>query len=139
RIHISFHSNAGNGRGAVGLITGNPTPRQAELALIAGREVNNDLFALNSQWETNWSDRTSHTYSGGYSEITGSLFSSDSTNFPSGEMSATIIEVAFHDNDGDAKLMRDPKVRSAVGKASMHAVVKFLNTYGTVPLAFLPE
>ncbi len=57
-------------------------------------------------------------------------------------MAATIIEVAFHDSALDAALMRDPKARSAVGKAAMHAVVKFMNQYdtnGAPPLAFLPE
>ncbi len=135
RIHISFHSNAGGGRGAVGLITSTPTPNQAQLAQIAGAEVNNDLSALGMPLlETNWSSRTTHTYSGGYSEITGSLF-----NY---EMPATIIEVAYHDNAADSMLMRDPKVRSAVGKAALHAVVKFMNQYdtnGAPPLAFLPE
>lgn len=135
RIHISFHSNAGGGRGTVGLITGNPTPNQASLAQIAGKEVNDDLVALGSPpLETNWYNRTTVTYTGGYSEIDGSLFND--------EMDATILEVAFHDSADDAKLLRDPKARAAVGKAAMHAVVKYMNQFDTnnpVLLNFLPE
>lgn len=137
RIHISFHSNAGNGngRGTVGLITGDPTPNQADLAEIAGGEVNDDLVALGSPpLEYAWFNKSGHTYTGGYSEIDGSLF-----NY---EMAATIIEVAYHDNVTDAALMRDPKCRAAIGRAAMHAVVKFMNQFDTnnpPPLAFLPE
>ena len=138
RIHISFHSNAsrdGTARGTVALITGDPTQNQTNLAVIAGGEVNDDLVALGSPpLEAAWFNRSGHTYSGGYSEIDGSLFGY--------EMSATIIEVAFHDNETDAKLMRDAKARSAIGKAAMHAVVKFMNQYDTnaPPAAsFLPE
>jgi hypothetical protein len=132
RIHISFHSNAGGGRGTIALITSDPTPNQTRLAQICGQEVNADLVALGSPpLELRWNNRSSVTYSGGYSEIDGSLF-----NY---EMDATIIEVAFHDSADDARLMRDPKARSAVGKAAMHAVVRYMNEFGGGALAFPPE
>jgi hypothetical protein len=132
RIHISFHSNAGGGRGTLALITGTPTTHQARLAQIAGKEVNDDLVALGSPpLEVAWQNRTTVTYTGSYGEITGSTF-----NY---EMDATIIEVAFHDNDSDARLMRDSKARAAVGKAAMHAVVKYFNEFDGLPLNFLPE
>lgn len=135
RIHISFHSNAGGGRGTVALITGDPTPHQAELANIAGGEVNDDLVALGSPpLEAAWFNRSGHTYTGGYSEIDGSLFGY--------EMAATIVEVAYHDDPTDAAILRDAKARAAVGKASMHAVIKFMNTFDTndpPALNFLPE
>jgi len=135
RIHISFHSNAGGGRGTVALITGDPTPNQAQLAEIMGGEVNDDLVALGSPpLEFPWFNKSGHTYSGGYSEIDGSLF-----NY---EMPATIVEVAFHDDPTDAALMRDPKARAAVARAAMQGVIKFMNAYdtnGAPPLAFPPE
>lgn len=137
RIHISFHSNAGTNtaRGTVALITGDPTPNQAELAAIVGGEVNDDLVALGSPpLEYTWFNRSGHTYTGGYGEIDGSSFSY--------EMPATIVEVAFHSNASDAALMRDPKGRAAVGRATLHGVIKFMNAYdtnGAPPLAFLPE
>lgn len=135
RIHISFHSNAGGGRGTVALITGDPTPNQAELAEIVGGEVNDDLVAYGSPpLESPWFNKSGHTYSGGYSEIDGSLFGY--------EMPATIVEVAYHDNATDALLMRDPKGRAAVARATFHGVIKFMNAYDTndaPALAFLPE
>ena len=138
RINISFHSNAGNGtsRGSEGLITGDPTPYQTNLAFLCGKEVNDDLVALGSPpLEVAFYDRgNSVTYTGGYGGISGSYY-----NY---EMAATIIEVAYHDNTSDALIMRDPKGRAAIGKAAMHAVIKFMNQYDTnhvVPLNFLPE
>jgi hypothetical protein len=137
RIHISFHSNAGTNtaRGTVALITGDPTPYQAELAAIVGGEVNDDLVALGSPpLEFPWLNRSGHTYTGGYGEITGSSF-----NY---EMPATIVEVAFHSNASDAALMRDPKARAAVARTTLHGIVKFMNQQDTnnpPPLAFLPE
>jgi hypothetical protein len=95
RIHISFHSNAGGGRGTVALITSDPTPNQAELAEIVGGEVNDDLVALGSPpLEAAWFNKSGHTYTGGYGEIDGSSFGY--------EMPATIVEVAFHDDATDA-------------------------------------
>ena len=94
--------------------------------------MNNDLVALGSPpLEVPWFNRSTFTYTGGYSEIDGSLFND--------EMDATIIEVAFHDSVDDARLMRDAKARAAVGKAAMHAVVKYMNRFDAVPLNFLPE
>jgi hypothetical protein len=135
RIHISFHSNAGGGRGTVALITSDPTPNQAELAEIVGGEVNDDLVALGAPpLEAAWFNKSGHTYTGGYGEIDGSSF-----NY---EMPATIVEVAFHDDATDALLMRDPKGRAAVARATLHGIIKFMNAYdtnGAPPLAFLPE
>lgn len=133
RIHISFHSNAGGGRGTVGLITGSPTPNQAVLAELCGTAVNDELVALGSPpLEVAWEDRGADiTYTGGYGEITTSYFES--------EMDATIIEVAYHDDPDDAKLMRDAKARDAVGRAAMHAVVQYMNQFDSVPLIYLPE
>lgn len=136
RIHISFHSNAGGGRGTVGLVNSVPTPNQAALAQICGSSVNDELVALGSPpLEVAWNNRgTNITYSGGYAEI--------SANSLGTEMDATIIEVAYHDNADDARLMRDPKARSAVARAAMHAVIRYMNQFDLadpVPLLFPPE
>ncbi|MBA4149910.1 MAG: immunoglobulin domain-containing protein [Verrucomicrobia bacterium] len=134
RIYVNFHSNAGGGRGAMGLINGgNPTPNQADFARICGDEVQSDLLALGvPPLEVAWHNRgSSTTYSGGYAEI--------SNGNISGEFDGTIIEVAFHDSDNDTKLMKDPKARSAVARASYHAVIKYMNKYDSLPLNFIPE
>lgn len=135
RVHIGFHSNAGGGRGAVGLITGTPTPNQTLLAQLCGQEVNVNLRSYGSPpLEFAWSTRTSYTYTGGYGEITASYF-----NY---EMDATIVEVAFHDDASDAAIMRDPKGRSAIARSTLHAIIKFLHQVtasNAPPQAFLPE
>ena len=136
RIHLSFHSNAGGGRGTVGLITGSPTPNQEVLAQLCGAAVNDELVALGSPpLEVPWHDRgTDITYTGSYAEISNGSFSN--------EMDATIIEVAYHDDPDDAKLLRDAKARDAVARAAMHAVVQYMNRFDTndpVALIYLPE
>jgi hypothetical protein len=139
RIHLSFHSNAsgdGNTRGTEGLITSVPTPNQAALAQICGSTVNDELVGLGSPpLEYPWYDRgTNITYAGAYGEISDNNFVD--------EMDATIIEVAYHDDAIDAALLCDPKVRNAIARAAMHAVVKYMHTFDTndpVPLIFLPE
>lgn len=143
RIHISFHSNASTGiptnataRGVVALITGSPTPNQAILAQLCGQAVNNELVGLGSPpleyaWDNNGANIT---YTGSYGEISSGNFNN--------EMDATIVEVAFHDNTNDAALLRDPRVRGAVGRATMHAVVKYMNQLDLadpVALIYLPE
>jgi hypothetical protein len=136
RIHISFHSNAGGGRGVEGLITSVPTTNQVELARICGQAVNDELVSIGSPpLEFAWTNRgTNITFSGAYGEISDNNFV--------GEMDATIIEVAYHDDPTDAKLLRDPKVRAAVARAAMHAVVEYMHEFDAtdpVPLIFLPE
>jgi hypothetical protein len=65
RIHLSFHSNAGGGRGAIGLITSTPTTNQARFAQLCGAEVNADLAALGSPpLEVAWPNRSTSTFTG---------------------------------------------------------------------------
>lgn len=123
-VYISFHSNAGGGRGAVGLINSSAsdlTPHQSELALYTGRQINLDMQALNGQYEHNWSNRTTHTFTGGFGEIDGG---------PGAEMDMTIIETAFHDDIQDAQLMRDPKVRDQLGRSTYEAVLEYFDNFG---------
>ncbi|HOX58138.1 MAG TPA: fibronectin type III domain-containing protein [Candidatus Paceibacterota bacterium] len=143
RIYIGFHSNATSGntntataRGTVGLYNSNAadrTPNQVWLATACGQEVTYDLTSMNAFLEVPWHDRSPYiTYGdGSYAEI-------NTANF-SGEMDATIIEVAFHDNTEDIKLLLDPKARNWVARAAYHAVVKYMNKYDGLALNFLPE
>ena len=65
RVFVSFHSNAGGGgkaRGVLGLFNGNndpktATPNQMLLAKSLAQEVNDDLVAQNGQFEHDWHDR----------------------------------------------------------------------------------
>lgn len=132
RVWISFHSNAGGGRGTVGLITGSATTNQEELALIAGRTVQNVMQGLNASHEFNWSMNSTPTYTGAYGEI--------STGYIGSEFDATIIEVAYHDNATDAALLKDPAVRNDVGKAAYQAAVQYFKAFGSLTNTnYLPE
>ncbi|MCP4248019.1 MAG: hypothetical protein GY778_13305, partial [bacterium] len=135
RVYLEFHSNAsgGSARGSLALITGNATTNQAAYADIMGNEIEEDMQILDGlvPFEHSWGSRA-NTFSGAYGAI--------STTNNGNEFDATIIEVAFHDNQQDTELLLDPKVRDAVGRASVHAIIKFLNSLAgsTVPLAFAP-
>ncbi|MCA9235033.1 MAG: N-acetylmuramoyl-L-alanine amidase [Planctomycetales bacterium] len=124
-VYIGFHSNAAGGRGAVGLYTSSAsqrTPHQEDLALFTGRQINQDMQALNGQFEHDWSTRTTHTYNGiNFGEI---------NEGPNAEMDMTIIEVAFHDQAEDAELMRDPKVREQLARSTYEGVLEYFDAYG---------
>ncbi len=123
-VYIGFHSNAGGGRGAVGLIDqtfSDQTPNQPELALYTGRQINQDMQALNGQFEHNWSTRASHTFSSNFGEI---------DLGQNAEMDATIIETAFHDSQLDSELMRDPKVRAQLARSTYEATLEYFDNFG---------
>ncbi|MBN1476041.1 fibronectin type III domain-containing protein [Candidatus Sumerlaeota bacterium] len=137
QVYLGFHSNASSGaaRGCVALITtsGSPT-HQAEYAKLIADNLDAVCNAADSNWEHPWVDRSSATYTSAYGEI-----SSGNIN---DEMTATIIEVAFHDNALDADLMRDPNVRDAMARGCYQGIVRYFNTFDATeppPLVFLPS
>lgn len=140
RVYLGWHTNAASGtaRGAVGLYRtdGEGTPNQLALAQAVGRELETHMFAIGSPpLEHAFFDRT-ETFAGVYGEI-----SKTNGNWEGNDnIDATIIEVAFHDNQQDAELLRDPRMRAAAAKAMVWALTKFLNARpgSTVPLAFAP-
>lgn len=160
RIYFSFHSNAGSGtsRGADGLFnsdasggyTTNPanansqtTPNGTILAQYAGTKTNVNMrsitTAAGNPFEHVWGRLGTGTnlYGSGGSNI--NAFGEISVTNLGTEMAATIIEVAFHDNQLDAELLRDPKVRDAIARANLHAIVDFFNTVASGPTTYLPE
>ncbi|HEX2474142.1 MAG TPA: fibronectin type III domain-containing protein [Lacipirellulaceae bacterium] len=134
-VYISFHSNAGGGRGAVGLINNptntnppnHPTPNQTQLATYTGRQVNQDMQALNGVFEHAWSTRTTHTFTDSFGELDVHNLTNSSSVV---EMDATIIEVAFHDQLQDAQLMRDPKVRDQLARSTYQATLEYFDNFG---------
>jgi hypothetical protein len=127
-VYIGFHSNAGGGRGARGLIDADvpeQTPHQAGtngLADILGDQINQDMQNLNGVFEYNWTTGTTSTFTGQFGEI----------NLGSGaEMDATIIEVAFHDSVEDAAIMRDPRGRDQIARSVYQGTVQYFSLYGS--------
>lgn len=142
RVFVSFHSNAGSGsnRGVLGLLNGNNTPSSATpnqflLANTLARQVNDDLVAQNGQYEFNWFDRGA-TVTLDRSDIE---FGEINNGVINNEFDATIIETAFHDNASDAALMRDPKVRDAIARATYQGIVQYFRALdGVTPATNAP-
>ncbi|MFH1747168.1 MAG: hypothetical protein ABIG44_09020 [Planctomycetota bacterium] len=136
RIHLEFHTNAstGDARGQICLITTlGETTYQEEYAIMLSNEVDNDMFYMASEFEHSWVDRASPTYTSAY----GAIATTNNDN----EFDATIVELAFHDNQEDAELLRDSRVRAAMARSCVHGIIRFLNTLpdSEVPLAFAPD
>ena len=141
RVFVSFHSNAGGGRGILGLYNGNndpntATPNQFFLADTLGRETNDDLVDQNGQFEHNWFDR-------------GAVVTLDRSDIEFGEINnlrinnefdATIVETGFHDSSLDAELLRDPNVRDALARATYQGLIRYFNVVdaGATQLDFAP-
>jgi Fibronectin type III domain len=143
RVFISYHSNAGGGaaRGVLGLYNGNndpatATPNQFLLANTLGLEVNNDLAAQNAQWDPDWHNRGS-SVTLDRSDIEFGEINNDWIN---NEFDATIVEVAFHDNQLDAQLMREANVRDAAARATYQGLIKYFRSVdtNTTPATELP-
>ena len=144
RLYVSFHSNAGGGRGVTGLwnndalFPGTKTRRQRELALGLATELQNEMLARQGagELETPWFTRTT---SGLTFARTDYAFGEIRDDALGGEMDATIVETAFHDSVEDAKLLRSPVIRDAMAQATVRGVVRHFATYGGGPLAFAPN
>lgn len=160
RLYVSFHSNAGGGRGADGLFNNNPgdscsdpatansfnTPNGLALAIELGTRINTDMTlmtnALGNPFENTWgqSGAGSNIFGSGCGGEGGfSAYGEINNSTIGGEFAATIIEVAFHDNALDAALMRDPKMREALARSTYHGIVNHFNAFGGSPQVYTPE
>lgn len=144
RLYISFHSNAGGGRGADGLYNdaslfpGTNTPNQLALALALGREINEDMRQLDTlefPGFPEWTNKTTHTF-----RRTDYAFGEIRNNVLGGEMDATIIEVAYHDSTSDAPYLKDPLARKYIARSTYQGVIRFYRgTHGESTLKILPD
>ncbi|MFN0138440.1 MAG: fibronectin type III domain-containing protein [Phycisphaerae bacterium] len=136
RCHVEFHTNAfdTSARGQVSLITNTgSTTNQTSFATIMSNEVDQDMGIIQSDLEHPWFDRAGATLIGAYGAI--------STPNNGNEFDATLVELAFHDNQQDAEILRSPSTRRSMGRSCAQGVVRFLNSLAgsTVPLAFSPD
>lgn len=147
RVFISFHSNAGGGsaRGAIGLwnnaslFPGTKSPYQREYGYALALDTQQDALALGvPPLEVAWYNRGSTISNLTYAR-TDYAFGEINYASVNNEMEITINEVAFHDNTEDGKLLRDPQVRNAIGRANYQGLVKFLNQYYSKPSDLLPD
>ncbi len=138
RIYVSFHTNAsGRQRGALGLFNGDhPTRLQREYATLVHDEVCSDMERLDEgiAFQGDWNDTGGTIYGGiNYGEIR--------NTYLNGELTATILEVAYHDKPEDVELLVQPGFRRSVGRSTLQGIVRFLNraTEGRVPIVNLPD
>ena len=95
------------------------TPNQLLLAKSLGQEVNDDMVAQNGQFEHDWYDRGEKSTL----DRDDIEFGEINNHYIHDEFDATIVEVAFHDNNEDAELMRDPEVRDAIARATYKGLI----------------
>ena len=131
RVYLGFHSNAsgGSARGAMGLYnsggSNTPTPHQSQWARFVTEAFDDTMAAIGSPpLEHSWVQRSNLLYGNSYGEIDNRVIG--------GEFDATIIEVAFHDNQLDAELLRDPKFREWTAQACVQGTVDYFAAYDTV-------
>lgn len=132
RVFMSFHSNAVGGRGVMGLYNAHAVLRpdhQIELAKIVAEELNAEMTSAGLTLETGWTVRAQRTQAHiNFGEIR--------RDYINNEMSATINEVAFHDNPEDAALLRRLSIRKEIAEASYRATVRYFKEVGQKPLDY---
>lgn len=134
RIFLSFHTNAGSAN-TLGLYNNvYPLTGQIAFAQAINDEIVADMEALDNGvgFPMDWiTPRLEGVFGGNYGEIRATYL-----NY---KMTATIAEVASHQDPADAAVMRDPRGRSGAARACYQAIVKFLNAEGAAPLSLLPD
>lgn len=165
RMYLSFHSNAGGGRGADGLFNSDPddpgttTINEAlipnsqnwndgdistgdDLAQFLGDAINTDMTTLtnhpNNPLPAVWGNAGggNETYASGQNGFSAYGEQNYALN---PEMPQCIIEVAFHDNSDDARIMLDPRGRDALARATLRGMLNFFNNFDAGSTTMLPS
>ena len=144
RVYLSFHSNAGGGRGVLGLWNDNTrfpstgTANQRDLALGLAAEIQSAMQELQAagRLETPWFTRSRSALTFARTDF---AFGEIRNDVLGGEMDATIVECAFHDSVEDALLLRSPIVRDAMARATLHGLIRHFATVGAGPIGFPPS
>jgi MYXO-CTERM domain-containing protein len=134
-LFLSWHSNAGGGRGTSTWIywpeahspcDGSDAPAGSlSLGNLVQAEIVGDLRAI---WDPAWPDE------GRLCAWFGELNPSNN-----GEMPSALIEYAHHDDPTDVAAMKEARFRRIVSRAVYHAVVRYFADRDGVAPAFLPE
>jgi hypothetical protein len=133
RVLMSFHSNAVGGRGVMGLYNAHAILRpdhQIELAKLVADELNAEMTSTGLTLERGWTVRPQRTQAHiNFGEIR--------RDYLNNEMSATINEVAFHDNPEDAELLRKFSIRREIAEAAYRATLRYFREVGEKPIDYL--
>ena len=137
RIYLGWHSNAldrqvnPNGRGASGLFCQSPALRpdfQEEYGRECARVINDLLSsqtALGRALPVPYEEYTTGTFS----QID---FGEIRRDYLANEMPATIVEVAFHDDPADARLLRSPFVRHLFARAMVQVMTNLFAAHNAL-------
>jgi hypothetical protein len=123
RVLVSFHSNAlrGQSRGVAGLYNQSPAQRpdyQEELAQSIGARLEDQFCSAPAFREPRFARRARVTYNGiNFGELR--------RDYLRNEMCATIIEVAFHDNESDVRFLLDPRSRMDAARATLSGLLNW--------------
>ena len=137
-VYVAWHTNAFNGT-AVGTDTyvygPNPPDGTFQFTGVAGsdtlaRRVQTELINdIRNGWgQPTWRDRGVH------SAYFGELNPSHNN-----EMPAILVEVAFHDNAGDAAHLKEPGFRYLAARAISQGIIRYFAEKDGRPVVFPPE
>lgn len=126
-VYLSWHSNAGGGRGTSSFYH-STLSAESQSALLTAAVHNQIVAGIRAQFDPSWPDRGIGTLALG--ELSPS-------NNP--EMPAALIEVAFHDDATDALSLRNPCWRRAVARSVYQGIAKYYAARDGVTPCLLPE
>ena len=139
RALISFHSNAlrGQSRGVAGLFNQSPAQRpdyQEELARSLGARLEDQFCSAPAFREPAFARRARVTYNGiNFGELR--------RDYVNNEMCASIIEVAFHDNEKDVRFLLDPQSRIDAARATLRGLIEWFAAVdaSSKPMMLMPS
>jgi spore germination protein YaaH len=132
RLYLSFHSNAsGSQRGCMGLYdtrlsAGTYLAGQTNLARCIANSIVSNMTAAHAHGRvaTAWQQDCSRVLGGTYGEIYGGGIYT--------KMDNTIAEVAFHDKEKDAAIMKSPTGREWLARSCLRGVLRhFVTRYAS--------
>ncbi|HQN72533.1 MAG TPA: N-acetylmuramoyl-L-alanine amidase, partial [bacterium] len=139
-IYISWHSNAFNGssRGISTYIYSSDEPGSTYVTTEAqagsvelGELVHNRILnAVKSLFDSSWKQIGNGMYSAYFGELNPTY---------NNEMPACLVELAFHDNELDAAMLKNPKFRNIAARAAYQAIVKYFADRDDYDPVYLPS
>ena len=128
-VYLSWHSNAGEGTGTVTYTYESGGTLGVDGSVDLADRVQDEIVnAFRALWDSEWSDRG--LASAGFSEVNPSH---------NDEMPAILVELAFHDLEWDAELLKEPGFRRDASRAMYRGVVRYFADRDGVAPVFLPE
>ena len=135
-VYFSWHTNAPNpARGTSSYVYG---PNQPDGTYNFTGTAGSDTFIslihseviqdIRTLWDADWRDRGIYT----------AWFGEINPNY-NNEMPAALIEVAFHDTEADADVLKEPRFRNLVSRAVYKGIAKYFADRDGVTVKLLPE